>query len=462
MKLINSRLAAKSRIRQEVLDDRANAAARAVDVEILHYWNLFVEKLSRGAGSEIGARMLGRLIHQAAVVHLKQALWHTTRWGQRASASIILDTVSLPYLRALAMQFFLPRRPLFEAGRKPPRVQTSVPIPGAARRTKPRPGIIALAARALGLVVEFVGGLFRVEKGEEPVLEEFPEERQRDIFAELLFPPPDAETVTEILYQRVNGQNWFENLARVAHDYASPEKLAAVVSTGFAEGKTPQQIAKAMMPLVNNVRSTAVRLARTHSMRVAHEIQMRTYQGLGELCIGFQIHATLDEVTRPAHRTRHGTIYYKEPKASQKGLEEMPQPPLEADGSVAWNCRCHLSPVLAPDPAFQDPALTTFFQNNEDKLVSDPIAYEDWFAQTDERRQRRAVGPRRYLTVQRRWGQPTWPDFVDPETGELMAVDALSRETGEERAARIAEVRRVIAERAAAIRSIQNFGFLRG
>jgi hypothetical protein len=28
----------------------------------------------------------------------------------------------------------------------------------------------------------------------------------------------------------------------------------------------------------------------------------------------------------------------------------MPRPPLEADGSVAFNCRCYLTPVLLADP----------------------------------------------------------------------------------------------------------------
>lgn len=66
----------------------------------------------------------------------------------------------------------------------------------------------------------------------------------------------------------------------------------------------------------------------------------------GDLIIGYQIHAVLDEQTRPEHRERDGTVYYRDPGPGQKGMDEMPRPPREADGNMAWNCRCMLTPVL--------------------------------------------------------------------------------------------------------------------
>jgi uncharacterized protein with gpF-like domain len=75
------------------------------------------------------------------------------------------------------------------------------------------------------------------------------------------------------------------------------------------------------------------------------------------LLIGYQVHATLDQHTRPWHKQRDGTVYYKNPGPGQKGMAQMPNPPDEAADPrerppgtphTAWNCRCYLTPVLRP------------------------------------------------------------------------------------------------------------------
>ena len=52
---------------------------------------------------------------------------------------------------------------------------------------------------------------------------------------------------------------------------------------------------------------------------------MDAHAQLGDLVAGWQVHATLDERTRPEHAARNGTIYWLHPKAGQKGVGEMPR-----------------------------------------------------------------------------------------------------------------------------------------
>ncbi len=197
-------------------------------------------------------------------------------------------------------------------------------------------------------------------------------------------------------------------------------------------------------------------------MRIAHSVQHIAWKGMGDLVIGYQIHATLDQNTRPAHAARNGTIYYADPKQGQLGYDKMPHPPLEADGSIAWNCRCHNSPVLAPDPAIADnPELLATFANASDQLIPDPVAYGDWFAQADERRRKTAVGSRRYSLVRGTLGQdPDWAHFLDPESGELLPLATLKNEGHSDRAERVNRVRALMAHRRELIKQVQTYGFL--
>ena len=173
-------------------------------------------------------------------------------------------------------------------------------------------------------------------------------EDEYDPFHDFRFPIPDKATIEEIIYQPFGGLTWKQRLERATY-YATPGKIARVVSQGFQSGDSPTALAKRLKPYVNGIRSTARRLARTMSMHVNHGMQMRAWDGLGELLIGYQVHATHDKKTRPKHRARDGFKYFKEPRWNQRGLDQMPRPPLEADGTIAWNCRCHLTPILADE-----------------------------------------------------------------------------------------------------------------
>ena len=87
--------------------------------------------------------------------------------------------------------------------------------------------------------------------------------------------------------------------------------------------------------------------------------------------------------------------------------------------------------------------------------------YDEWFARADEQKRRMAVGTRRYSTAQEILGhEPTWIDFVDPDTGGLLTLAELQAETWGERQTRAMKVQALIRERGQAKRDVGRLGFL--
>ena len=148
-----------------------------------------------------------------------------------------------------------------------------------------------------------------------------------------------------VLQQVVYSSGWERRFAGLTR-LAPPDVIASLVANGVQSGEHPYTIARSVLPFVDNYKVSARRTARTAGMYVAHEAELRTHEQLGDLVTAYQIHATLDSRTRPEHRRRDGTIYYRRPGAGQKGFNEMPRPPAEADGTLAFNCRCWISPIL--------------------------------------------------------------------------------------------------------------------
>ena len=273
-------------------------------------------------------------------------------------------------------------------------------------------------------------------------------DRLKKLFAQIVFPAPTEEELSGIVY----GGDWQQRLVALTK-LAEPDHVASVITTGFALGKGAQQVAADLLPLVDGVRASARRIARTEGMRVGHETQMAAWDGLGEMSVGYQVHATLDQWTRPHHAARNGTIYYKEPEAGQKSVNEMPHPPIDEDGSVAHNCRCNLTPVLRPVAELvKDPDKVALFTTAKHMLVPDPAVYSEWFDRTDDKRRKLAVGIRRFEAVKDRLGRtPAWGDFLDPDTGSLLRVEALKREGEAARIKRRVQVDALMGERKAAI-----------
>jgi hypothetical protein len=166
----------------------------------------------------------------------------------------------------------------------------------------------------------------------------------------ILFPAPSADHAERVIF----GSGWLDRI-REGTGLGSPEAIAQRVFVGLTLGQTHQEIARELLPVVDGVRSSAKRLARTESMRVAAATQMEAHAALGDLVIGYTIHATLDANTRPWHRARDKQQYFIDPTPDQKGPMQMPHPPDEAADPAerppgaprtAWNCRCFLVPIL--------------------------------------------------------------------------------------------------------------------
>lgn len=153
-----------------------------------------------------------------------------------------------------------------------------------------------------------------------------------DRLERLLFNPPTQAEVDAILRRPVAGRDWEQDLSAASNIAGfDPNQMANTIAVGFSLGKKPAEIARDLLPVVDNVRSSARRIARTYGVQVARHGQMQAHAALGDFVIGYQVHATLDQHTRDWHAARDGEIYYLEPEDGQKGLDQMPNPPLEPE-----------------------------------------------------------------------------------------------------------------------------------
>jgi SPP1 gp7 family putative phage head morphogenesis protein len=435
-RVLSSRLAARAGIRQVEAVVKADAAALAADRAVAAFWQelLAILRDDRGWQSNYDRTLavLRRLPAAVAGV-LYERLSRIAYWGHRQTARMTVDVLPDTYLRAAS------------------------PVPVETIQEARKGGSVEMQATVRGL---------RVTDRAKPLREParaLSDDQKRKKFADLIFPPPARADVDRIVYSPTAGRKWTERVSDLSK-LAPPEQLARTVAAGMASGHTQSQIARELLPAMQGVRSSARRVARTEGIRVAQETQLEAWGQMGDLIAGYQVHATLDQYTRPHHAARSGTIFYKHPKPGQLGLDKMPRPPMEADGSVAHNCRCYLTAVMAPPAGIaNDPKRMALFSSNAGKVVPDPSVYSEWFDRADERRRAVAVGARRYAAVKDRVGphrRPAWADFLDPETGRLVPLDALKAETEIQRAKRAAKVRAVIAQRQELVQQASTYGFL--
>ncbi len=281
-------------------------------------------------------------------------------------------------------------------------------------------------------------------------------DQKSTLYKQLLFPPAERPAIDRVVYSG----NWQQRIGAMSK-LTSPDVMAETVAKGWAAGKTPQQIAKDLMPEVSQVRSSARRIARTQGMDIANGMQLHGYEKLGDLCVGFQIHATLDQHTRPWHASRNGTIYYKLPQGNQLGLEAMPHPPREADGSMAFNCRCWVSPVLKPpDSITSNPQAMSALRAGSASLQPDQAVYSQWWLQASEKEKKMAIGAKLFrMTADVLKRPPNWEDVINPLTGQLLPIDQIQSETQAERFVRTGTLRALITDRERQLRDTLGFGF---
>jgi hypothetical protein len=129
----------------------------------------------------------------------------------------------------------------------------------------------------------------------------------------------------------------------------SPEHITSIITQAIADGWDRLKIGKELMRRFDVIKSTSQRIARTEGLRVATESQLAVSEQLDGMIVGYKIQAVDNghsPTSRIDHKKRHGTIYYRNPEPGQPSMAEMPRPPLDPDGTIAYNCRCFLIPVF--------------------------------------------------------------------------------------------------------------------
>jgi hypothetical protein len=112
------------------------------------------------------------------------------------------------------------------------------------------------------------------------------------------------------------------------------------------EAITPAQAIEQLKPIIEKVKVSNTLLAKTTAARLNTELTVTVAKAVG--CIGMRVYSVLEPATRPAHRARHLTGYYFDPGPGQKHFMDCPNPPYEADGTLAFGCLCWLQPIRRP------------------------------------------------------------------------------------------------------------------
>jgi len=276
------------------------------------------------------------------------------------------------------------------------------------------------------------------------------EEQYEELVKRIVFPSPSEADMTTAL----KTFDWEARLDSLSQKITDKQAVLDQLIDGYASGESPAQLKKRVQPLVDGIQSSAKRIARTESMRVAETMQRQTWDALGDMMVGAQVIAVLDERTRPEHATRNGRVYYRNPRGNQLPMSELPDLP------DAPNCRCMTVPVMAPPEELKtDPEIREAFKTTARAGTVDALTYNKWFSTADIQKRKAVVGVKRYTEVEKLVGRtPTWSDFVN-ELGELLSLDDLSNESVVDRTLRKEAIDAQMEKRRRAISEIQRRGF---
>lgn len=227
-----------------------------------------------------------------------------------------------------------------------------------------------------------------------------------------------AKKMTQAKARQLVKQNAWRLRLAAQTKLASPDEIVKTIQDGLAKKKTIEQIANDLKPKVQGVASTANRIARHETMWAAHRANLESWESLGTLVVAYQVHSQRDSRVRPAHAKRDGNIYWKKPKGNQRPLSKMPHPPYEADGSIAYGCRCFISPIL-------DVKQSKIEAEQKQWGPLDRDVMGGWFDAAPHDVKIAAVGANRYNTLRRILGRPpTWRDLTN-NRGRLLDVPEL-------------------------------------
>ena len=261
----------------------------------------------------------------------------------------------------------------------------------------------------------------------------------------------DIEESRKTIAQQVFGQIPKEIIDRIVRNQNIPARiLRAMQKTRMNPKAYAQVVAIQRDPairasLVANyfrmLRNTAYTISRTSVSSMMGQVRLENYGALPRDLVGFQVHGILDERIRPAHRERNGNIYFKNPRYGQMGFDEMPNPPLEADGSTAFNCRCWLTPILA--------SFSNKFFDFKGRIIPNAGVFNEWFSRASRDRQILAIGEKRWrrATSRLKPGETLqWHHLLDPSSGMLLDAQEIADETPTDRANRIKRAKNTIAK----------------
>lgn len=328
-----SRLQADYHARQVRLCARADRACRVIDRAVLSVWRELLRVLDGPWTQAHGrAELLLRVLPAAVRMEIAGDLGQTVQWAHASTRWALGQALGVRGLRRVAD---------VRDGIRPAHAQHGAGQPLSeeeAGQADGREGVLGAAQQPLFSWTDLLAPWRQ------------PEPPDKSDLLSLLFPAPSPQRIDQIVYS----SGWADRI-RSGTGLADPSHLAQRISTGLMLGRSQEQIARDILPAVQGVASSARRIARTESMRVAGAVQMDAHQALGDEVVGYRLLATLDGNTRPWHAARNGHVYYREPAPGQKGYEQMPHPPQEPQDpaerpagtpATAWNCRCQLVPVL--------------------------------------------------------------------------------------------------------------------
>jgi SPP1 gp7 family putative phage head morphogenesis protein len=265
--------------------------------------------------------------------------------------------------------------------------------------------------------------------------------------AALAFPPPSRQEVEDALRRPLpGGLDWDTRL----RSWAQPLRgqILSQLIDGLANGENVTDLEQRLRPITGGLAYKAWRIANTEAGKVMMRDYLGRIEGAGDLLAGQQIVAVMDERTRPAHAARHGTIYWRQPNGeyrSERGdlMPDLPDAP---------NCRCIFIPVMQPPPA----AGADLVRTADNKLIADHLSYADWWEQASEADRKKAVGAKRYETMQQILGgqTPNWLDFLDADGKRLLTPDELRAEHPALRLLRITELKRQAIEQSLQYRDV--------
>jgi hypothetical protein len=154
---------------------------------------------------------------------------------------------------------------------------------------------------------------------------------------------PDAPTLERLLQPYLAAAADWQALGTPT-DRKSPDDLARLLASRFAQGKTVEQVEADLRPYFEGVRSRAARAARTFGAAVQTEARLLGWSDFGGLLVGYRLLSARQHNSRPWHAARHGRVYYLRPGPGQSGLPQMPRPPLEPPDPTE---RPHGTPAIA-------------------------------------------------------------------------------------------------------------------